>query len=243
MSKTKFFFFFYFFSVYVTGAVFGFSPVNSSLLQCLRLHFSNPKTEHLLESSSLKFIEIMPTGTSMPLKVQLEHGTFAIFKPLSSSFDSRHEVAAYRVDRLLELGLVPATVMKEFQGVKGSLQFFIEGTRDPYTAGATISQNMKFLDLLIANTDRSAENFLVLKDGRQLAIDHDLAFRTLDGTPGEWIISKSIPDLKVFKRLKEVPDALWHLELDPLLGPTKVTKFLQRRDYLIRRMETLLTEK
>jgi len=40
------------------------------------------------------------------------------------------EVAAYRVDLLLQLGMVPVSVKREFKGVDGSLQFLPAGTID-----------------------------------------------------------------------------------------------------------------
>ena len=35
---------------------------------------------------------------------------------------ANHELAAYRLDRLLQLGIVPATVAREVQGQRGYLQ-------------------------------------------------------------------------------------------------------------------------
>ena len=38
----------------------------------------------------------------------------------------QHEVAAYRVDRMIGLGLVPVTVLRDIGGENGSLQFWVE---------------------------------------------------------------------------------------------------------------------
>ena len=38
----------------------------------------------------------------------------------------RFEVAAYRIDRLIGLGLVPATIEREYRGRAGSLQWWVE---------------------------------------------------------------------------------------------------------------------
>jgi hypothetical protein len=42
----------------------------------------------------------------------------------------RHEIAAYRLDRLLGLDLVPVTVERSFDGRTGSMQVFLEGAVD-----------------------------------------------------------------------------------------------------------------
>nr|NIM64006.1 hypothetical protein [Acidobacteriota bacterium]NIQ87020.1 hypothetical protein [Acidobacteriota bacterium] len=45
----------------------------------------------------------------------------------------RQEVAAYRLDRFLGLGLVPVTVLREVDGVEGSMQQWVEHAIDGET--------------------------------------------------------------------------------------------------------------
>lgn len=76
------------------------------------------------------------TGRTNAWKVYLNAGqqaSRAIFKyinrprpkPLASSY--KYELAAYELNKLLDLGLVPPTVEREVDGRKGSLQCFCEG--------------------------------------------------------------------------------------------------------------------
>ena len=104
----------------------------------------------------------------------------------------RYEVAAYRMDRLLGLNMVPPTVERRFQEDRGSCQYWIDDTislRDKVEKKiktpsykvfnwnrATYLQ--RFFDNLIANEDRSEGNILITKDWRMILIDHSRTFRT-----------------------------------------------------------------
>jgi hypothetical protein len=97
----------------------------------------------------------------------------------------KHEIAAYELDRLLDLRLVPPTVERKLDGRRGSLQAWAErplsrfGQRpppeDPARAEAFLHAQ-RFFDYLIFNTDRHARNVLFGSDWRPVAIDHSIAF-------------------------------------------------------------------
>jgi hypothetical protein len=103
----------------------------------------------------------------------------------------RFEVAAYIVDKLLDLGMVPPTVARVWDGRTGSCQLWIEGTAlyrdlvkkteneaafrsDAWKEVGYISQ---FFDNLIGNEDRHQGNVLVTRDFRAILIDHSRTFR------------------------------------------------------------------
>ncbi len=102
----------------------------------------------------------------------------------------RTEVAAYIVDRMIGLGLVPATVEREYRGRSGSLQWWVEAemtearrVRDniqPPDARMWLRQQltMELFDNLIDNTDRHLNNILVTKTFELRLIDHSRAFTT-----------------------------------------------------------------
>jgi hypothetical protein len=97
----------------------------------------------------------------------------------------KHEVAAYRFDRLLGLRIVPPTVERKLAGKRGSLQAWGERplTRfgqgpppeDPGRAEAFLHAQ-RFFDYLIFNTDRHVRNVLLGPDWRPVAIDQSIAF-------------------------------------------------------------------
>jgi len=104
----------------------------------------------------------------------------------------RYEIAAYRMDRLLGLNMVPLTIERRYKEDRGSLQLWTEnemtlkskndakvGVPPRYLFGwnrATYLQ--RAFDNLIANEDRHANNILITNDWRMILIDHSRAFRT-----------------------------------------------------------------
>ncbi len=102
------------------------------------------------------------------------------------------EIAAYRMDKLLGLNMVPPTVEKRFQANRGSCQLWMDETitlkqkeeqkiklpsyRIGYWNRATYLQ--RAFDNLIANEDRHQNQILLTKDWRMILIDHSRSFRT-----------------------------------------------------------------
>jgi hypothetical protein len=104
------------------------------------------------------------------------------------------EIAAYQMDKLLGLDMIPPTVERGFEGKKGSLQFWITSEfslLDVMEQGIPLPNKMpeaevfnrgKYLtrafDSLIANDDRTQQNIRYTKDWRTILIDHSRAFRS-----------------------------------------------------------------
>ena len=131
----------------------------------------------------------------------------------------RYEIAAYRIDRLLGLDMVPPTIERRYREVRGSLQEWVESrmslnTKNDkkipvpprYVVGwnrATYLQ--RAFDNLIANEDRHGNNILIREDWRIYLIDHSRSFRT----------SKKFSDALIYtekhregpKPMKELPRA------------------------------------
>jgi len=102
------------------------------------------------------------------------------------------ELAAYKLDRMLGLNMVPPTVERRFQGDRGSLQLWIENT---FTLKHKVEKKIKtpsykvvhwnkalFLqrafDNLIANVDRHQNQYLITEDFRMILIDYTRSFRS-----------------------------------------------------------------
>ncbi len=106
------------------------------------------------------------------------------------------EVAAYRLDRLLELDMVPVTALRALDGDAGSLQFLPYGSigeMERADKGKGNSANcplpdqwgaMSVFDALIYNTGRSPRSILYSLDNWQLLlVRHDKAFAAREGRP------------------------------------------------------------
>jgi len=102
------------------------------------------------------------------------------------------EIAAYRIDRLIGLNMVPPTVEKRFKGNRGSCQLWIDtemSLKDKFEkkiktpSVKTFYWNraiylQRFFDNLIANEDRHQQNIQITEDWRMVLIDHSRSFRT-----------------------------------------------------------------
>ncbi|MEO7164291.1 MAG: hypothetical protein ABI041_15325 [Bdellovibrionia bacterium] len=116
-------------------------------------------------------------GASVKVLLFFGNGISGIFKPYLNSFvNPGAEVAAYKIDQLLNLNLVPLTIPYSYEGVDGSLQVFIQ---DKSTGGYRFSyqfRRMLLLDYLIGNTDRHMDNWMCTTSGFQaIAIDNAFA--------------------------------------------------------------------
>lgn len=151
------------------------------------------------------------------LKVTLENGKQAIFKPASGvglhdirpGTDHIREKAAYLTARHFGSNVVPATQIREFGGKTGSIQLWARGkpARKIYRDSAEwleVLKNMDYdslhemavLDYVTNNRDRHADNFLIYKARgkfRVVAIDNGLAFAPkrdswLNDQGYEWVV-------------------------------------------------------
>lgn len=219
------------------------------------------EAEEFLSSATIVSVEEVGAGSTRPLRVTLaENGRRgeAIFKSVetvvpcraggeaSGCRDSfRHEVAAYRVDRVLGLDTVPPTVVREVDGQVGSLQLWVEGavnenTRrdeglqppDP-TDFAHQFRRVHLFDRLILNLGRNGSGVLITtSDWKLHLIDHSRAFEptTLAGAP---TVSGSdgVGD-EFLGRLRSVRPSELRDELDELLTEPELDALLARLEAL-----------
>ena len=224
--------------------------------------------EEFLRTADVVSIEDIGVGITKPQRVTLRkdgHQCRAIFKTvdvsgvepgytnrLESVFTDRYtyEEAAYRLDRMLGIGLVPVTVTRKIDGRMGSVQLWIENAVEMQTAAdenMTIGNMdlllqrlmlMYILDAMIYNVDRNFTNVLVRPESDDFfLIDHSRAFR----------IVKKLPDLKEERNIP-VPETvaqelrtldLDHLEsaLGDLLSKRQIRAIDSRRKLLVSELD------
>jgi hypothetical protein len=223
----------------------------------------NAEIERFLATAPVVFIGELGSGSTRPMMIALADDgrrSRAIFKTVAAGetiptegadvlceASFLHEVAAYRIDLLLGLGMVPPTVLRTIDGVDGSLQLYVEGAvnevnrrhenlepDDPRAFDWQLDRVRAF-DWLILNPDRPDDNILYTADWQVHLIDHARAFApaALDA-PGiptrrprmDEDLAARIDDLDPEELRTLLVDLLEEAELEALL--TRVEK-AQRR--------------
>lgn len=156
--------------------------------------------EEFLATADILRSEPIGEGVTKPFKLYLRKGDVegkACWKnPSGTQFGFlegwQYEIAAYRLDKLIGLNMVPPAVEREFQGKEGALVYWVENKhsllkvveqdiRIPDEA-VERTEKSKWLarawDSLIANEDRTQQNVLYTEDWRMILFDHSRAFRS-----------------------------------------------------------------
>lgn len=221
--------------------------------------------ERALAEGRIVSSEDVGEGVTKPVRMTLEYDGVqvgAIFKTESTEILSgrsrraersiansdrwQYEVAAYRLDRLLDLNLVPVTVERTIDGRTGSLQFWVgdivsELDRQeediPARGWCSLSEQwwlMYVFDALIHNSDRTLQNVVYDADSWMLyLIDHSRSFR-LEGTfPPDLAGAepKIAPALQ--SRLAALDDETLYKELNAWLTRDQIRAVLKRRDRIL----------
>ena len=158
----------------------------------------------------------------------------------------RSEIAAYELDRMLDLNMVPPTVEKRVNGVLMSAQMFVEGTvwlkelqgQQPPNVESWNRQvnRQKAFDNLIANIDRNAGNLLVYRspEWHLVLIDHSRCFVTSRRL--QFTMTKI--DRPFFERLRALDKGALEARIGKLLADG-VNPVLARRDAIVKHFEGL----
>ncbi len=174
------------------------------------------------------------------------HSVQAIFEA-GKSRGNYPAVAAYRLDRLLELDMVPVTVLREVGGDKGSLQYLPPGAVDeeqrmaggqgadarcplPDQWGA-----MYVYDTLIYNEGRNRQRMLYSPDSwALLLVGHAEAFGTRKGRPRHLQQAPLAINTAWREALSALDEAKLAAELGDVLDERRRRALLARRDELLK---------
>ena len=159
-------------------------------------------------------------------------------------------VAAYKLDRLIGLNMVPVSVAGHYRSTRAAITWWIddvmmdEGDRmkkkvEPTDrpAWSRQMQLMRLFDELIANTDRNLGNMIYTKDWRLWPIDHTRAFRKHTDLKRPGFVSRC--DRTVFERLKALDRDTLRRELGQYLDDGQIKALLARRDLIVKKLEGL----
>lgn len=216
-------------------------------------------------------MEPIGVGVTRPQRVTLTDGTKSLravwktinqFRPVTNRTDEgdfqigyrdsyKFEVAAYELDKLLGLHIVPPTVEREVRGRKGSLQLWVEGAFTELDrrernlplkdGGGSSMYDVALLQQLIYDTDaRNIRNILYDPDHRVYAIDHSRSFPTIPKLPNENILMHFTR--AVLERLRGLDRAVVDEKLGRWLTRSEIDALVKRRDLIVARADRLVTQ-
>jgi hypothetical protein len=233
---------------------------------------SDEELETLLRTGEIIEIKDIGTGVTKPKRLTLRHGDgqeYAVFKyedtdpgmETRARFQRRYndsdryqyDPAAYRLDRMIDLQMVPVSVIRTVEGQEGNVGAWIPNAineRDraemevPFQSHCAKDEQyrLRFIfDVLIYNEDRNLTNIIWTKKDFMLRfIDHSLAFRSSERRPKQYRkIELRLSDLTA-RKLEALNEATLKAELSDWLHPRQIEAILGRRDLILK--EALRTD-
>jgi hypothetical protein len=227
--------------------------------------------ERFLKEAKVTERKKIGEGITNPEKVTLElDGVVrnAIFKKVDKDHDSwRSEIAAYELDKVLGLGMVPPTVPRSIKGRKGCLQLWVTGTvmakfEDEFPDVENWREQVSVMwlfDDLIANIDRHLNNAMVSPDFNLMLIDNSKTFRyqktllnNLNGSgtgthakfwnvaydPARESYETRYP-ASLIERLRRISEEEIEKAIKPYVWGQNRSLVLERRSLLLRRVDEL----
>ncbi len=233
------------------------------------------KIEEVLSKADIVKAEEIGEGVTNPWRLYLQQGGEEISgcwknpEGIQKGYLEgwQYEIAAYRMDKLVGLNMIPPTVEREFEGKKGSLQLWITSEfslLDVMEQGIPLPDKMpeaeifnrgKYLtrafDSLIANDDRTQQNIRYTKDWRTILIDHSRAFRSSKKYRKRLLYGKNgMKEKQLFRRLPrsfvQRVEALNFENIKNAVGPylkdKEIEAILARKELLLGEIEEMIKE-
>ncbi len=177
-----------------------------------------------------------------------EHAaTFASNRGTELNFKDSYKfnVAAYRLDKLMNLNMIPVSVERKMLGRTGELSWWVDGTAmtelerkakhlEPPDQDAWNRQMycVRVFDQLIYNTDRNLGNLVIDKDWTMWMIDHTRAFRT--NTTLMSVNNLVKVDRHMLAEIRKLNEPTLKAELKPFLNDMEIKGLLKRRDLIVK---------
>jgi hypothetical protein len=207
------------------------------------------RIESQLKTAQVTRMEDIGTGVTKPRRAYLTPASpvdSLVWKVLPPGMRGGYwesykaEIAAYELDKLLGLHMVPPAVERTIDRDTGAAIMWLDNVRSVKQTGGVVPsgeiwgkaiRRMILFDDLIGNPDRNAGNILIGQPGELILIDHSRAF---------------ISDKKLQRTLERVDAELW--DRITALTPEDVTRALgawidrKASDAMIERRRRMMAE-
>jgi hypothetical protein len=213
--------------------------------------------EQLLVEGKVLKLEDVPIGVTKPQRATLDGAPVRFaWKPLTPGYSKgfmesyKAEIAAYKLDRMLDLNMVPPIVERHMNGKNGAAVLWVENTKGwsvekppqgPEPQWSLQLTRMKMFDQLIANIDRNQGNLIYDADWHLFLIDHSRAFT------GKKDLKNLAPLARVDRKLWTRMAALTMDDLDRGLekwvGTNEKKAILLRRDLMAKQIAEMVAKR
>jgi hypothetical protein len=216
--------------------------------------------EQYLVTAEVVKLERIGVGVTNPWRADLAPGGLVsrmAWKPIAPGRYQGHwesykaEIAAYEIDKLLGLDMVPPTVERRVKGDAGAAIFWVSPAKSfrdlggvpkpPEAHAAHFNRDLlkvKMYDNLIANRDPNLGNWLVDPEWNVILIDHS---RSLTTTRDLYHELQRV-DAPLWEKMKALSDERLAPALGKWLGDGEIRAILQRRDKMLEIVDKLVAK-
>jgi hypothetical protein len=231
--------------------------------------WSDAEKEDFLRTAEIVQRETIPMGVTLSTRATLSDGTTTHdahfqridfyrkrYKARGRTFlnfrDSyRYNIAAYRLDRMLGLGMVPVSIGREIDGEPTAVTWWVDDVqmmaRERYSKQLEPPQIAQWNDQryqvrvfhqLVYNTDPNLGNLLIDKDWKLWMIDFTRAFRTFKQLYDPESLTRI--DRRLYEGLRRLDAESLKQTMDHHLLAPERRALLVRRDRILAHFEALI---
>jgi len=230
---------------------------------------SDQEIEDFLQTASVTASENISEGITKPIRLDLAKGDVrarAAFHHIQK-FETKirrmpngrvrgyrrdhytSQIAAYEIGRMLQVHNIPPTTHRQFNGLDGSAQLWIEnakteemrleeGIEPPdWTLWNQLYADMRVFDNLINNTDRNLGNMLIDSQGHLWLIDHSRSFGQDKTIPHPEAITRCSG--RLYQALRDLDENQVEavMKQKKLLAPGEIKAIFRRRQELLEKID------
>lgn len=233
---------------------------------------SDAEKEKFLMSARMLKVEEIGQGVTKPRRATLSDGKYThdaqiqiVNKRLPDFFGSgtvpypnhdsyKYNVAAYKLDRLMGLNMVPVAAPRVVNGVPGALMWWVDHVAmqeidrvkkdlkapDPEAFDRQLALG-RMWDELIINIDRNLANLLITKDWNLALIDSTRAFTAYPMIRNPDKLTRC--SRSMIEAMKKLTQENVAAAVGPDLTAAEIKALLARRDLIVAYFQKLATEK
>ena len=203
----------------------------------------------LMDDGALQHAAHVQTIDVRQLSYQTAKGTEMNFRDCY-----KYNMAAYELDKLLDLNMVPASVERKVGGTLAAVTWWVDDVLmtnlekhkkniQPANLGKWNRQMYvsRVFDQLIYNTDRNLGNLVICRNWNVWLIDHTRAFRMYHTLENSAALVQC--DRKLLAKLRELDKATLTEKLGQYLQKMEIEAILARRDKIVAFFDQKIAEK